>query len=129
MKFKLTLEATKSAKAIRYQDKIMLMGSCFTENIGERITYYKFQALVNPFGIVFHPLAIEKLVTRAINKDFYTEVDLIFQNEQWYCFEVHSSLSHEQKDEFLSGLKTPVFNSSPANHLQINSPSKCPEVA
>jgi lysophospholipase L1-like esterase len=80
------------------------MGSCFTENIGERLSFYKFQTLINPFGIVFHPLAIEKLVTRAINEDFYSEADLIFQNEQWHCFDAHSSLSQSQKDDFLTGL-------------------------
>jgi hypothetical protein len=89
---------------IDYESQTLLMGSCFTENIGERLRFFKFQALVNPFGIVFHPLAIEKLVTRAINEDPYTELDLVFQNEQWHCFEVHSSLSHDKKDELLSGL-------------------------
>ena len=86
---------------INYDSQILLMGSCFAVNIGERLEFYKFQHLLNPFGIVFHPLAIEKLVTRAINEDLYTEADIIFQNEQWHCFEVHSSLSQIEKDDFI----------------------------
>ena len=89
---------------IDYKSKVLLMGSCFTENIGEQLSFYKFQGFVNPFGIIFHPLAIEKLIARAINEDFYTEVDLIFQNEQWHCFEAHSSASYTQKDDVLSAL-------------------------
>ena len=101
MKLQTRIPLKPELHQIDYESRILLMGSCFSENIGERLTFYKFQALVNPFGIVFHPIAIEKLVTRAINEDLYTEADLIFQNEQWHCFEVHSSLSHTQKDDLL----------------------------
>ncbi|MFT5238763.1 MAG: hypothetical protein ACI9M9_002377 [Flavobacteriaceae bacterium] len=104
MKLQTRIPLDPELQQIDYESKILLMGSCFTENIGERLVFYKFQNLINPFGIVFHPLAIEKLITRAINEDLYTETDLIFQNEQWHCFEVHSSLSHHRKDDFLSGL-------------------------
>jgi hypothetical protein len=104
MKLQTRIPLDPELQQIDYESKILLMGSCFTENIGERLVFYKFQNLINPFGIVFHPLAIEKLITRAINEDLYTETDLIFQNEQWHCFEVHSSLSHDRKDDFLSGL-------------------------
>ena len=83
-----------------YNSKIMLFGSCFSENIGEKFKYYKFQATVNPFGILFHPLAIENLITRVINKDYYLETDLHFHNEQWCCLDAHSKLNNAKK-EFL----------------------------
>jgi len=76
-----------------YNSKIMLFGSCFSENIGETFKYYKFQTTVNPFGILFHPLAVENLITKAINKDYYSKEDLEFHNEQWCCLEAHSKLS------------------------------------
>ena len=104
MKLQTRIPLKPELHQIDYRSQILLMGSCFTENIGERLSFYKFQTLINPFGIVFHPLAIEKLVTRAINEDFYSEADLIFQNEQWHCFDAHSSLSQSQKDDFLTGL-------------------------
>jgi hypothetical protein len=104
MKLQTRIPLKPELHQIDYKSRILLMGSCFTENIGERLTFYKFQGLVNPFGIVFHPLAIERLVTRAINEDFYSERDLVFHNEQWQCFEVHSSLNDIQKEVFLAGL-------------------------
>ena len=101
MKLQTQIPLQPERHQIDYDSKVLLMGSCFTENIGGQLEFYKFQNLQNPFGIVFHPVAIEKLVTRAINEDFYTETDVIFHNEQWHCFEAHSLLSNSEKDVFL----------------------------
>jgi len=99
---KITLHPEKHQ--IDYSSKVLLLGSCFATNIGEKFEYYKFQHLVNPFGIVFHPIAIEKLVTRAINETYFTEDDIFYHNEQWCCYEVHSELSEVEKDIYLESL-------------------------
>lgn len=91
-----------------YNSKIMLFGSCFSENIGEKFKYYKFQTTINPFGILFHPLAIENLITRVINKDYYSEKDLHFQNEQWCCLDAHSKLNNASKEVLLDVLNTQI---------------------
>ncbi|MGJ8667341.1 MAG: GSCFA domain-containing protein [Patiriisocius sp.] len=106
MKLTTTIPLSKERNQIDYKSKVLLLGSCFAENIGEKLEYFKFQNLINPFGILFHPVAIEKLITRAINEVEFTEKDIFFQNEQWHCFEVHSSLSNADKDIFLSKLNT-----------------------
>jgi hypothetical protein len=93
---------------IDYHSKIALFGSCFSEHITEKFGYYKFQKFDNPFGILFHPLAIENLVVNAINNKCYTENDIFFHNEQWHCFEAHSKLSHVSKDELLKTLNTQI---------------------
>ncbi|MFT6687084.1 MAG: hypothetical protein ACJAX7_000077 [Saprospiraceae bacterium] len=86
---------------IDYASKVLLLGSCFATNIGEKFDYFKFQHLVNPFGISFHPIAIETLVTRAINETYFTEDDIFYHNEQWCCFEAHSALSVIEKEVYL----------------------------
>jgi len=91
---------------IDYNSKVLLLGSCFVENIGAKLEYYKFQNLGNPFGIIFHPVAIEKLVKRAINKEKFTEKNIFFSNENWHCFEVHSLIFAPEKEEFLKILNT-----------------------
>ncbi len=53
-------EIQKPIKQIDYQSKICLIGSCFVENIGEKLSYYKLNHLINPHGILFNPKAIEK---------------------------------------------------------------------
>jgi len=86
---------------IDYNSKVLLLGSCFSENIGEKFAYFKFQKLQNPFGILFHPLAIEQFITNAINTKEYTKDDIFFYNEQWHCFDAHSRLSHNSEDQLL----------------------------
>jgi hypothetical protein len=101
MKLQTNIPLMPELHPIEYSSKVLLLGSCFVEHIGEKLEYYKFQHLQNPFGIVFHPLAIENLVTRAINEHFFTDEDVFFHNEQWHCFEVHSLLSVSAKESFL----------------------------
>ncbi|MAL58705.1 MAG: GSCFA domain-containing protein [Flavobacteriaceae bacterium] len=104
---------------INYQSKVVLMGSCFTENIGGKLDYFQFQNIQNPFGVIFNPVSIEKLIFRALHDDFYTENDVFQHNGLWHCYEVHSSLSMVNKSEFLnrinlqlSHFKTYLFQAS-----------------
>jgi hypothetical protein len=101
---------------IDYSSKLMLLGSCFSENIGGKFEYLKFQSEINPFGILFHPVALENLITRSINQDFYTEDELIYHNEIWSCFDAHSKLNSVLKDDLLSKLNEQIK----LMHQQIN---------
>ena len=104
--FFLTLPPQKSAVAISYGSRLFLMGSCFVENIGQKLAYHKLQTTINSFGIVFHPAALENLLERIIEQRFFTINDIFYHNEQWHCFEVHSALSHSNKDIFTEQLNT-----------------------
>jgi len=85
-----------------------LLGSCFSENIGEKFSYYKFQSTANPFGILFHPLAIENLIIRSTNKDYYSESDLHFHNEQWLSLDAHSKLNNTSREALLNDLNAQI---------------------
>lgn len=104
MNFTTPISIPKSSNPIDYNSKIVLLGSCFAENIGDKFEYFKFQNSINPFGIIFNPVSIEKLIQRAVNQDFFTEKDVFFHNEKWQCFEVHSELSSENKEELIDNL-------------------------
>lgn len=91
---------------IDYTSKIVLLGSCFAENIGDKLLYYKFDTLQNPFGILFNPVSLEILVKRALNQDKFTEKDLFYHREAWRCFEVHSKISDGDKNRLLKTLNT-----------------------
>ena len=104
MNFRTKIPISKSNTLIDYNSRIVSLGSCFAENMAEKFEYFKFQNTVNPFGIIFNPVSIEKLVARAINQEEFTENDIFFHNERWHCFEVHSDLSHDNKEQFLENL-------------------------
>ncbi|KJD32599.1 GSCFA domain-containing protein [Tamlana nanhaiensis] len=91
----------QSNNPIDYGTNILLLGSCFSENIGNKLTYFKFRSYQNPFGILFHPKAIEILITDALNDKVYTDNDVFFHNEQWHCFNAHSKLSNTSKEELI----------------------------
>jgi lysophospholipase L1-like esterase len=95
---------------IDYHSKILLLGSCFSENIGNKLSYFKFQSKQNPFGILFHPKAIENLISRAIKEELYTEKELTFNNERWHCLDAHSSLSAADKNVLLKNLNSALIH-------------------
>ncbi|WP_299549367.1 GSCFA domain-containing protein [Seonamhaeicola sp.] len=98
----------QSDNQIGYESEMLLLGSCFVENIGEKLGYFKFQSEVNPFGILFHPQAIKTLVENAIKERHYTDEDAFFNNEQWHCFDAHSRLSNSSKDSLLGALNKQI---------------------
>jgi len=106
MKLQTTIPLKIQGPSIDYASKLVLLGSCFSQNIGDKLAYFKFQQTTNPFGVIFHPVAIEKLLERAVRGTFFSEKDVFFHNEQWHCFDVHSALSRPDKQNFLDTLNT-----------------------
>lgn len=104
MKLQTEIPLKPEKNQIGFDSKLLLMGSCFVENIGNKLEYYKFRSLQNPFGIIFQPKAIEKLLYKTVSKEKFTEKDLFFLNERWHCFDVHSDCSNVSKEMVLSNL-------------------------
>jgi lysophospholipase L1-like esterase len=104
MNFQTQIPLQKSDFPIDYTSKVVSLGSCFAENMAEKLEYFKFENVVNPFGIIFNPVSLEKLILRSIHKNYFTANDIFYHNEAWHCYEVHSELSNPNKEEFLSNL-------------------------
>lgn len=104
MQFRTPIPILKSNYPIDYNSKIVSLGSCFAVNMADKLDYFKFQNHCNPVGILFHPLAIEKLIDFAVSGKDFTENDIFFHNERWHCFDVHSDLSNSNKEELLASL-------------------------
>ncbi|HMC99243.1 MAG TPA: GSCFA domain-containing protein [Ferruginibacter sp.] len=89
---------------IDHKDKLFLIGSCFTEQIGNKLKHHKFAVLDNPNGILFNPISIDRSVTSYIENKQYTEDELFYQNESWNSWEHHSRFSHPDKQACLDGI-------------------------
>ena len=89
---------------ISHQHNLMLIGSCFTGQIGTKLAAHKFSVLDNPNGILFNPVSIVKSVTSYIENRQYTESDLFYQNESWNSWEHHSRFSNPDKQTCLTGI-------------------------
>lgn len=95
----------------------MLLGSCFTEHIGERLQGLKFQTLVNPFGIVYNPLSIASCLERmAVGNQPITEHELFENAGLWHSWEHHGRFSKPDKQVALEVINQAYFEAT--EHLK-----------
>ena len=97
----LDIRISPPQKQIRYGEKIMLWGSCFTEHIGGRLAKAKFSILQNPNGILFDPLSVSRSILACMENRIYTAEDLVYLNELWQSWDYHSMYSGISSDEVL----------------------------
>ena len=101
MDLMVNIDLKKPGKQINYRDKILLIGSCFTEHIGNSLEELKFSVLQNPNGILFDPVSVCKSLVSYINSKQYNETDLFQLNEVWHSWQHHSRFSNVNKQECL----------------------------
>ena len=104
MKFQLTFPPPVLPDPIRYTDKILLIGSCFTEHIAKRLTKHKFQVLHNPNGVLFNPLSVANSLMSYASEKTYGEEELFCLNEIWNSWDFHSCFSHIDKATALEAM-------------------------
>ena len=78
---------------ITHKDKILLLGSCFATNIGDKLSSTKFDIVTNPFGILYNPISIQKSLMRLLSEKVYSEKDLFNTNGSYRSFDHHSIFS------------------------------------
>ena len=109
MKFKLTLEAKPSKYPIEYGDKLMLIGSCFTENIGAKFKSHLFEISENPYGILFNPVSVTNTLTEIMDLRKYNTDDLFQHNELWHSWSHHSRFSAIKQEDALENINSTIL--------------------
>lgn len=104
MNFRLTFPVTALPTPMQYADQLLLMGSCFAEEIGERLQGHYFDALVNPHGILYNPISITQALHTYMDHKQYTHEDLFRQGDLWHSWDHHSRFSGLHPDEVLQGI-------------------------
>ncbi|MBR5562792.1 MAG: GSCFA domain-containing protein [Bacteroidales bacterium] len=105
MKLQTPVADDKCRVGISYNDKIMMLGSCFTDNIGKQLLNYGFDVCVNPFGTLYNPASIYESVLRLIQGTPFTEEDCtqIGAGSERICsFHHHTTFARETRQEFLN---------------------------
>jgi hypothetical protein len=141
MNFMLDLNLLPPPRKISYQDKVLLVGSCFTEHIGNRLEELKFPVLQNPNGILFDPRSVAFSLVSYIQNKRYREDDLFYHNELWQSWQHHSRFSdidpttclqriNQSQEETHNFLKQAnwliiTLGSSFSYHLTEETPSAC----
>ena len=88
--------------ALRHSDRVVMMGSCFAEHIGARLSEMKWRTVVNPFGVLYNPLSIAEAMGRLISARPYTEEELtLYPHGGWSTWMHHSRYAHPDKETAL----------------------------
>lgn len=93
MDFRTTIKIDPLSEPIKHSDKLMLIGSCFSDSIGARFTDAMMAALVNPLGTLYNPMSIAAAVERIARCRLVQPEELFEANGVWNCFDFHSSFS------------------------------------
>jgi hypothetical protein len=111
-KFQTVVEVPKYKWMTGYSHKNIFMGSCFTENIGNRMAALKYDVDINPFGILYNPVSVANGLRILLKKKEFTTVDLIHQGGLWHCFYHHGRFSFPNKEDTLNNINNRIKTSS-----------------
>jgi hypothetical protein len=81
MLFRTELNLNKSPISFNHKNNILLIGSCFSDNIGKKLAERKFNALVNPFGTIYNSFSIKNIIQATVDKKEFKSSELdVYQN-------------------------------------------------
>jgi len=84
-----------------YRKKNMFTGSCFTENVGQRMERLKYPADINPFGILYNPVSVANGLQLLLDRKHFLQSDLLEHNGLWHSFYHHGRFSSPDPQEAL----------------------------
>lgn len=110
-KFRTEVKVAPADHKISHRSGIMMIGSCFTENIGARLSEYKFNVDINPFGIVYNPMSVNQNLEAILSCKKYTASDLYNHQDTWISFDHHSRFSFPEPDACIREINSRIENS------------------
>ena len=115
MQLTTSIDIPKSSFQIDQNNKIMLLGSCFADNIGDKFVKSGFDTLVNPFGTLYNPASIAALLIHCMeNKDYTRNSKEIFCSDDgiWHSWMHHSKFSSNSFDELIDNINGKTYEAS-----------------
>lgn len=101
MRLQTSVEIPDFGFKIEPDAKVLIMGSCFAENIGQKLCALA-GVIKNPFGVIYNPLSIAKCVEILHNGYIFTDKNLEFRDGLWHSFLHHGSFSKPSQNEVLA---------------------------
>ena len=100
MKLYTSVDIAPAVRKIGYGDKILLIGSCFSDNIGAKLTEHYFQVTTNPLGTLYNPASIALSLADTCLP--ISDSQIIYHNGLWHSMMHHGSFSGVNKEEVLA---------------------------
>lgn len=108
MDFRTTIKTCDEEPFMRHSDKMMLLGSCFSDNIGAKLKDAMLNVIVNPFGTIFNPLSIASGVDKIIDNTTIAGAELFLSSGVWSSYDFHSRFSMANKDAALQRMNNSI---------------------
>lgn len=105
MKLRTEINIERQSLSLNHQTPLLLMGSCFSENIGGKLSKHKFNALINPLGIAYNPVSLHQL----LGIDSKTPIGELQQTtELYFHYNFHSTFNALSKESYADKLKKSI---------------------
>ena len=111
-KFQTLISIPEHPEKTGYHKKNLFVGSCFTENIGNKLVGLKYPGLINPFGILYNPASIANGLETLLQNKKTEEKDLVHFNGLWHSFHHHSKFSGIEKEKVVSTINETILSSA-----------------
>jgi hypothetical protein len=106
--FRTELHLTPQPQPLGLQSRVVTLGSCFAEVIGQKIQQYKVATLVNPFGTIYNPLSLFKLLEAALTPEQEFSGQLVERDGLWYAYDLHSAFAATSREALLAQVRQRV---------------------
>lgn len=112
MEFYTQISIPKGIHPLSYKEQIVLLGSCFAENIGRKLEESRFRTDINPFGTLYNPASIAVAIRMLLHPERFEDYDLFQHEGVYHSFYHHSRFSSPQAVECLNSINQRLFSSS-----------------
>jgi hypothetical protein len=101
MQFRTIIPAPQYPFHIENEDTVMLVGSCFSDNMGHYFDTHRFDVCSNPFGVLFNPISIDRALRFMLQPDLFDKNRYFYKyRDLWVSFAHHGRFSKESFEEF-----------------------------
>lgn len=105
LKLQTPVDCGHSRIGISYEDKILVIGSCFADNIGQKMQQAGFDVCVNPFGTLYNPMSLKQALERLASGEHFSLDDCVAMGagaDKVCSFWHHTSFARDTEEDFLS---------------------------
>lgn len=111
--FRTIVKAPSTDFRINHEDSILSLGSCFAQNMGQRMAKLKFKLINNPFGIIYNPDSLCQSLSYLSSRKQFEANELFFHQDCWHSWAHHGSFSHPQAEIALQQINQTIQATPP----------------
>lgn len=105
MKFRTEIGKVDIPVEIRHSVPLLMLGSCFTAEIGAKLNMDGFDVMYNPFGALYNPCSIANCLQRALAGVPYGDNDLREGPRGWHCLDYSTVFSGADRNSVIEAIE------------------------